>query len=138
MRAVRHGSAAEVVATDCARKPLADRDPGDLHLLPWLELVDRKELADLMIWGVAELDQCPGGGSARLLQVSELRLAELALRHLSEGELHGSVAVSVGVADGGDRTRAGLDHRDGDPGAVLREHLRHPELLADDRRHQMI
>ena len=67
--------------------------------------------------------------------MAELGLRELALGDLVEGELHGRVAVALGVADGRDRAGAGLDHGHGDAGPVLREELGHPDLLADDRRH---
>src|SRR5206468_2086779 len=57
VRAVRGGAAGEVVAPDGSLEALADRDPGDLHLLAGLELLHGKHLADLMLLGLAELHQ---------------------------------------------------------------------------------
>ena len=85
---------------------------------------------------VAELDQVAHRRRAGLLQVALLGLGQLALLDLAEGELHGGVAVALGVADRGHLAGTGLDHGHRDDGAVLAEDLGHAELLAEDRRHR--
>jgi hypothetical protein len=72
---------------------------------------------------------------AGLLQVAFLALAELALLDLAEGQLHGRVAVAVGVADSGHLAGTGFDHGYGNDAAVLAKDLRHTELLAENRSH---
>src|SRR5207248_2520674 len=57
VRAVRHRSAVEVVALDRPREALADRDPGDLHLVARLERLDGHRLAGHRIARAAQLDQ---------------------------------------------------------------------------------
>ena len=141
--AVADRAPAEVVALDPALKALADRDSGDLHLLARLESGDRHVVPDLdrvvvaFAEGlVAELDQMAGRGGAGLLQVAFLRLAQLALLDLAEGELHGDVAVLLLVADRRHLAGAGLDHGDRQDRSVLAEDLGHAELLAEDRGHR--
>ena len=74
---------------------------------------------------VAELDQVAHRRRAGLLQVAFLGLAQLALLDLAEGELHGGVAVALGVAHRGHLAGAGLDHGHGHDLAVLAEDLGH-------------
>jgi hypothetical protein len=81
----------------------------------------------------AELDEPAVRADVVLAEVPELRLRELALRHLVEGELDGVVAVGVGGPHGDDRAGACLDHRYGRDGAgLLVEDLRHAELSPQD------
>jgi hypothetical protein len=139
--AVADRPATEVVALDPALEALADRDPRDLHLLAGLEGGDRHVVAyfDRVISAevlVAELDQVAHRRRPGLLGVALLGSGKLARLDLAEGELHGRVAVPLGLADRGHLAGAGLDHGDRDDGAVLAEDLRHAELLANDRGHR--
>ena len=84
----------------------------------------------------AELDQVPVRADARLREVAELGLRELALGDRLERELHGVVAVGRLRLHLHDRARAGLDHGDGRDVARLRvEDLGHAELPAEDALH---
>src|SRR3954470_18895762 len=84
VRAVGHGAAAEAVALDRALEALALRDARDLDFLALLEDVDGQLLADLEALAFAtELAQVAQRGVARLLDVAELRLRELALGNVA-------------------------------------------------------
>src|SRR5256885_5971532 len=136
VRAVGHGTAREVVALDGALEALALRDAGDLHGLALLEDVDLHGLADLQLAGlVAELHEVTQRRGVGLLEMAELALREALLLHLAEAELHRLIPVALVCADGGDVTRAGLDHGDAVDLAVLAEKLRHPDLLSEEGRH---
>ena len=76
MRAVRLGTAAEVVPLDGALEALALGDAGDAHVLAVLEGLDRDGVADLEVGHVAKLDEVPLAVlEAGLLEVAELGLA---------------------------------------------------------------
>src|SRR5689334_11523564 len=66
------------------------------------------------------------------------RLPDPILGDRDRGELHGVVAIAIGLAERGDLVRGGLDHGHGHRGAVLEEGSRHAQLLADDRGHQRL
>src|SRR3954452_21405849 len=137
VRAFADRDAAESVALDGPLEALALRNPGNLDQLALLEDVDRQLLADLEPLAlVAELAQVPQRGVARLLQVAEVRLVELALGHVSIAELDGVVTVAVLGAQRRDAARAGLHDGDALDDAVLDEQLRHADLGAEESGHQ--
>src|SRR4051794_21402521 len=137
VRAVRDGAAAEAVALDRSLEALALRDAGDLDGLALLEDVDGQLLANLEALALAaELAQVAQRRVARLLQVAELGLRQLALGHVAVAELHGVVAVALGRPQAGNPARARLHDRDALDGAVLHEQLRHPDLRSEQSRHQ--
>src|SRR6185503_3148364 len=113
VRTVAHGSPMEAVTLDRALEALTDRDPRDLDLLPWLERLDRDGLTGGELVRPADLDELAVRADVVLLQVAELRLRELLLGNLVEGELDRVVAVLVRGAHGHDRARPSLDDRDG-------------------------
>src|SRR4051812_36305353 len=108
------------MALDRALKTLALRGAGDLHALARLERLDGDGLAYLKLTGlVTELDNVLHRAGVGLLQMTELGLAQVLLLGRAERELHGLVAVTLVRADGRDRARAGLEHRDALDGPVL-------------------
>jgi len=75
VRAVRDGTAFEVVAFDRALEALALGHACDLHTRPDFEGVDRHRLSQLQLSSLAaELDQMAHGSGVGLLQMAELRL----------------------------------------------------------------
>ena len=137
MGAVGDGTAAEAVALDRPLEALALRVARDLDPLPLLEDVDGQLLANLEALALAaELAQVAQRRVARLLQVAELGLRQLALGHVAVAELHGVVAVALGRPQAGNPARARLHDRDALDGAVLHEQLRHPDLRSEQSRHQ--
>src|SRR3954468_9368402 len=136
VRAVGLRTPLEVVALDRALEALALGGAGDLDRLADLEGLHGDGVADLQLAGlVAELHEVAHGRGRGLLEVADLRLAQVLLLRRAEGELHGLVAVSVMRADARDRARAGLEHGDALDAAVVEEHLGHPELLGEDGGH---
>src|SRR4051794_41178876 len=136
VRAVRHGSAREVVALDGALEALALRDARDLDLLALLERLDGHAVAHLELAGlVAELHEVAHGRSVGLLQVTELGLGQALLGHRAEPELDRLVAVAIVGADADHGAGAGLEDGHALDAAVLAEDLRHAELLSEQRRH---
>src|SRR4051794_91598 len=90
VRAMGDRAAAEAVALDGALEALALGDAGDLDLLALLEHVDGQLLADLETLAlVAKLREVAQRRVAGLLDVTELGLVQLALRHVAVAELHG-------------------------------------------------
>src|SRR5207245_5490365 len=71
------------------------------------------------------------GHLARLLAVLALRLAQALRFRLAEAELHRRVAVRLARTLLHYRAGSGQNHGHGYELATLGEHLRHPELLAD-------
>src|SRR5207244_1244215 len=70
---------------------------------------------------------------ARVLEVADLRAAQLALLDRAEGELHGLVAVRVRRLHLHDRAWSSLDHRHrGDDARLLVEQLGHAQLRTND------
>src|SRR3954451_15557502 len=137
VRAVGDRAAAEAVALDGALEALALGDAGDLDLLALLEHVDGQLLADLEALAlVAKLREVAQRRVAGLLDVAELGLVQLALGHVAVAELHGVVAAVVLGAQARDPARAGLHDRDALDHAVLDEQLCHPDLRAEQSRHQ--
>src|SRR3954447_20692512 len=136
VRAVADRAAAEAVALDRALEALALGDAGDLDRLALLEDVDGQLLADLEPLALAaELAQVAERGVARLLQVAELCLGQLALGDVAVPELHGAVAVALLGAQASDAAGAGLHDGDALDHAVLYEQLRHPDLRSKQSRH---
>src|SRR5204863_4550365 len=133
-------AAVKVVSLDGALEALALRAAADLHALALLECADRDLLADLRIALVTlvepELGQVLEGRRTRFLQVAEPRLGEPPLLGLAERQLHGAIAVAVGLADSRDPARARLDHGGRDPLALLGEELSHADLASEDARHR--
>jgi hypothetical protein len=73
--------------------------------------------------------EVPEHADARLLQVADLRLVQLLLARLTEGHLHGVVAVPVRAADAGDEAGTRLDHGHAlDVPVIGVEDLRHAEF----------
>src|SRR5205823_12229742 len=134
VRAVAARTGAEVVALDRALKALADADPRDLHLVAGLERLDGDGLAlHGAVDAAAELDELPVRTDVELLQMTELRLRELPLRHGVERELHRVVAVDRRRLHLHDRARPRLDDGDrSDPTSLRVEDLRHSQLFAQD------
>jgi hypothetical protein len=127
------------VALDRPLEPLALRAARDLHELTLLEgLADAHGLTHLELSRlVAELGEMPQRRRAGLLQMAEPCAREPLLANIAEGELHRVVAVAIGRADRRDVARPRLDHGHALDPAVLLEDLRHAELPAEDRRHQL-
>ena len=94
VRAVSLGAAAEVVPLDGALEALALAHAGDGHVLAVLERLDGDGVADLELADVLELHEVTHAVlEAGLLEVAELRLADVLVLALLERELHGLVAV---------------------------------------------
>ena len=110
---------------------------GDVHEVPGGKGVSLDDVAHAQFGGVlqVELLQVLLGGHARLVQVAQLRLGELALRNVLEAQLHGLVAVLLSRLLLHDHAGARLDDRDGDHMAVLVKNLGHAHFFADDRFH---
>ncbi len=77
------------------------------------------------------------GGTAAFLKCPAIGLRRLRRPLLDEPELHGLVAVALRALGLHDDARAGLEHRHRGHRAVGAEHLRHPDLLADDSSHHI-
>src|SRR6201998_4435279 len=101
---MRLRTALEVVALDRSLEALALGLARDLDLVPDVERLDGHGLTDEQLARlVAELDQVPVRRGVRLLQVTELGLAERLLLAGAEGELDRLVAVAFDGADRRDR-----------------------------------
>ena len=123
----------EPVSLDRPLEALADGDAGHLDLVSRFEGLDGDGLPGSELAQPAELHQPPMRADLALYEMPELRLRELALGHLVEGELNGVVAVGLGRPHGDDGAGPRLDHRHGrEHAGLLVEDLRHPEFLADD------
>src|SRR5207344_897711 len=95
VRPVRHGATREPVALDRALVALPDREPAHLDPVARLERLDGHGLADGEAALAAQLDEVAVRADARLPQVADLGLRELALGNGVEGELDRVVAVRV-------------------------------------------
>ncbi len=136
MRAVRHRSPREVVPLDRPLVALADRDPGDLDLLPGLEDVDGDGLADDELGRPSQLGEPAVRLDAVLAEMADLGLRQLPLRDRVVGDLDRLVAVRLRRPDRDDGTRPRLDDGHGRDGPGLRiEDPRHAQLPADDPLH---
>jgi hypothetical protein len=122
------------VALDRAGEALALRGAGDLDGLALLEdRVGRQLGPDLELARLApELGEVLQHADAGLLQVAQLRLGQLLLARLAEGELDGVVAVALRPADRRHEARAGLDHGHALDVPVLGvEDLRHTDFSSE-------
>src|SRR5690606_18033499 len=132
--AVAGGQAAEAVALHRAGGALALADGGDVDLVAVGQHVGLELLAHLVLGHVveAELDEPDARLDARLLELPELGLGDLAGLLRAEGDLQGGVPVALVGLDLHDA--AGLDPEDGhgDDAVVVVPDLGHPYLLAHD------
>src|SRR6185369_17327073 len=134
-RAVRRAAAGEVMPLDDALEAFAATGPDDVdaiaggehrhvHLVARLERIATRLQRDL----AANARR----GYAGLLEVPLRRLVFLGRLRIDEPKLHGLIAVLVDRLDLRDDARTGLKERCRLDGAVLREQLRHPDLLANE------
>ena len=132
--AVAHGGALGAVTLDDAGVALALADAGAVHMIALGEHVGPDDIAHVDGGAVvqAELLEHLQGLSARLGQVAQLRLGELALGDGLEAHLHGLIAVVLEGLLLHHGAGAGLDDGHGDDLAVGVKDLRHADLFADD------
>ena len=125
------------VALDDAGVAVALGDAGDIHEVAGLEGVGLDDVADVQLGGVVqvELTQVLLGGSAGLVQVAHLGLAQLALGDILEAQLDSLIAFLFGSLLLHDHAGTRLDDGDGDHMAVLVKNLGHAHFFADDRFH---
>ena len=136
MRAVRLGSAPEVVTLDSALEALALGNAGHADVLAVFEGLDRDRVADLEVGHAADLGQVALAVlEAGLLEVAQLGFGELLVFAVFERQLDRRRAVALGGAHPCDRTRPRFDDGHRDAIAVVVEELGHAELLADDALH---
>jgi hypothetical protein len=135
---VRRRAAAEVVALHHALKPLAPADADHVHAIAVVEHgIHEHLIARLRRLGpFRQLHLTPHARRryAGLRIVPHERLPDSRRPILDQPELHGLITVSLGALRLHDNARARLDHGARRDGAVLREQLRHADLLAENSR----
>ena len=121
------------VALDDALVAVALADAGHVHAVALGEHVHLHLVAHVHLGGLGQLELLQGllAGVAGLLQVAQLRLGELALRHVAVAELNGVVAVLLLGLLLHHGAGASLNNGDRDDLAVGVKDLRHADLLAD-------
>src|SRR5690606_28069743 len=133
--AVAGAEAAEAVALHDAAEALALADGGDVHALAGGEDVDLDLLADLVLADVVEpqLDQADARLDAGPGVVAGEGLVELGGLLVPEGDLQRVVPVALVRLDLDHAARADAQDGDRDDAVLVVPHLRHADLLADDR-----
>src|SRR5918994_1275976 len=127
--------AAEAVALHDAREPLALADRGDVDQLALRQQVGADLLTDLVLAHVVEpqLDELHPRLDAGLVVLAGDGLGELGGLLGPEGDLERAVPVALVRLDLDHAARAHAQDGDRDDVIVVVPHLRHADLLADDR-----
>ena len=123
-----------VPSLDDALIAVALGNAGHVDVIASSKGVDLDLGADLELSSIVKLEflQVLSGRDASLLEMTQLRLAELLLGDLAVSQLHGNIAVILDRLLLSDDARACFDDRNRDHMAVLIEDLGHAHFLADD------
>src|SRR5690242_5796762 len=138
-RAVARAAAAAVPALHDAGEAFALARADDVDAVARLEAAHGDRVAGLhLIEAAAEFAYDRLRRRLQLLEVAAHRLGEMLELRVLEAEDRGVVAVLVGRPQLDDRARAGRDHGDRHVAPVIREHVRHADLTADDALHDVL
>src|SRR5512139_140433 len=126
----------EVVALDGARKALALRHTGDVHLLPGLEQLDRhcgtRLIPGSHVGRHAKFAQQLARVDTRLGEMARFRFVDTAIAAAAIGELHRGITVVFWRAHLRDTVVGHFQHRHRNGRAALGENAGHADLAANE------